>query len=75
MPPLSSLNNRNNAQPTFYDIKAVDYDTYSTNVTTIITSVRFEPIVSEDTPESEYSNTLLVDKVSLEDRKGNRYDK
>lgn len=68
------MNNRNNAQPVFYDIKAADYETYSTNVTTIVTSVRFEPIVSEDTQETEYANTLLIDKITLEDRKGNRYE-
>lgn len=76
LPPLSSLNNRNNPQPTFYDVRAADFGAFHANVTEIELYIKFEAMIPENKPpEVEYTEILLVNKISLEDRRGHRWER
>jgi hypothetical protein len=75
LPPLSSLNNRNSLQPTFYDIKAAEFESFSVNVTDVLVKIKFEPAIPEDKAEILNLEVLYLDKIHIEDRKGNRYKK
>ncbi|XP_011498948.1 PREDICTED: uncharacterized protein LOC105363070 [Ceratosolen solmsi marchali] len=74
IPPLSSLNNRNSAQPTFYDIKAAAFDTFSVNSSTIQAIMKFEIIIPDDRSEFSYVEVIILDKILVEDRKGNSWE-
>ncbi|OXU19427.1 hypothetical protein TSAR_004763 [Trichomalopsis sarcophagae] len=75
LPPLSSLNNRNNPQPTFYDVEAADFGAFHANVTEIELHIKFEATIPENKPpEVVYPEILLINKIVLEDRRGHRWE-
>ena len=65
------MNNRIISQPTFYDIRAAEFDKFPTNASTVQARIRFDAIIPDDVPEHEFSLKLLVDRIAIEDRKGN----
>uniref|UniRef100_A0ABD2XJV1 phospholipase A1 n=1 Tax=Trichogramma kaykai TaxID=54128 RepID=A0ABD2XJV1_9HYME len=79
LPPLSSLNNRNVAQPTFYDIKAANYEGFSTLLDRLEATVKFDvTVVAEDEAAAgaalpPVDEAIYVDRIAVEDRRGNSW--
>ncbi|KAJ8688023.1 hypothetical protein QAD02_023818 [Eretmocerus hayati] len=72
--PLSSLNNRNSIQPIFYGIEAADFNDFPVNASVIEAFIKFEAAPPDEISGVEVPQILLVDRISLEDRKGNRWN-
>ncbi|XP_015430886.1 PREDICTED: pancreatic triacylglycerol lipase-like [Dufourea novaeangliae] len=70
--PLSGRNNR----MTFYNIAALGYQSFADNPETIEARVWYQSVMDKtqnDSRKHAYSDMLFVNKLALEDRKGNRW--
>ncbi|XP_076757152.1 pancreatic triacylglycerol lipase isoform X1 [Xylocopa sonorina] len=71
-----TISNRGNKQSTFYNIAAMKYQLLSNEQSTIKARIWYERNKNEekDVIKITNSDTLLVDKIIVEDRKGNKWE-
>ncbi|XP_067213841.1 pancreatic triacylglycerol lipase-like [Linepithema humile] len=72
-----TLSKRTNNWMAFYNIAAAKFDALSRDTSTIIGVVSYQRIdnkTEEDTTENPNADVILFNKLTLEDRKGNRWE-
>ncbi|XP_033337970.2 pancreatic triacylglycerol lipase [Megalopta genalis] len=71
------LLNRKNKRMTFYSIAAMRYQSHPDNQSMIEAQVWYQSLLDEvedSSNKNHYSDSLLINKFTLEDRKGNRWE-
>ncbi|XP_076683516.1 pancreatic triacylglycerol lipase [Andrena cerasifolii] len=58
----------------FYNIAAAEFQSLSSDQSTVAGHVWYQTLIDEDAIKNPYADTLLINKLALEDQKGNRWE-